>query len=217
MNIVFSAKVFLPQIGGTINYASMLARAFRDAGHQVTILTRSSGEPQTLEGVPILRNPTWREKTDLAKQADILIQVESSWQDALPFLLKGVPWFPTIHRGYTPVPLKHWKPWIVLQLERLAFKLGRTIGVSEYALRSWGIKGACIGSSYEDGLFFPPPEPAERNIDIFFIGRMTYDKGALVLLEALRRIFETDPGLVKRVYFAGTGPSTPIRPISRTA
>ena len=105
MNIIVSAKAFLPQFGGTINYASMLARAFRDAGHQVTILTRSSGEPQTLDGLTILRNPTWRQKSDLARQADILFQVESSWQDALPFLLRGVPWFPTIHRGYAPVPM----------------------------------------------------------------------------------------------------------------
>ena len=96
----------------------------------------------------------------------------------------------------------------MLQLERLAFKLGRTIGVSDYALKSWGIKGACIGSSYEDDLFLPPADAThERNIDLFFIGRMTYDKGALVLLEAVRRILAKNPGLIKRVYFAGTGPA----------
>ncbi len=207
MNIVVSSNAFLPRFGGTIQYARMLARAFRDAGHDVTVLTRTPGDTHIVDGVPILRCPSWREKTDLAKRTDILLQVESSWQDALPFMLKGVPWFPTLHRGRNHVPLTQLKSWLRMQFERIAFHTGHTIGVSHYALSSWGVEGTCIGSSYEDRLFFSPDSTKERDIDLFFIGRMTYDKGALVLLEAIRKIIAADQLILRKVYFAGTGPA----------
>lgn len=207
MRIIVSAKAFVPDFGGTINYARMLSRAFREEGHEVTVLTRAAPGPDMVDGVPVIRNPGWRQKSDLARNADVLLQVESSWQDALPFLLRGVPWFPTLHRGM-PRP----RPWdfkdqVKLLAERIAFRLGNTIGVSEYALNSWGVEGECIGSSYEDGIIANTNPSGERDIDVCFVGRMTHDKGGLVLLDALAILCETKPGLFRRALFVGTGPA----------
>jgi glycosyltransferase involved in cell wall biosynthesis len=207
MHIVVSAKAFVPRFGGTINYARMLSREFLRAGHDVTIITRTPDGPDEVDGVRILRCPSWAEKWRLAQQTDILLQVESSWQDALPFLVHGIPWYPTLHRGYSPVPLSKPKDWLKLQLERAAFHLGRTISVSDYSLVSWDVGGTRIGSSYEDTQYTPPPDGSPRDIDLFFIGRMTYDKGALVLMDAVEKIDRDEPGLLTRVRLAGEGPA----------
>ena len=207
MHIVVSAKSFVPDFGGTINYARMLSRAFREEGHQVCVITRTKEGPDEVDGVSVFRNPSWGKKSELARDADILLQVESSWQDALPFLLRGVLWFPTLHRGFTPPKPFDFKSRIRISAERIAFKMGNTRGVSEYVLKSWGVEGECIGSSYEDGIFTNSNPDGERDIDVCFIGRMTYDKGALVLLEALDAICTRKPGLVRRALLAGTGPA----------
>jgi len=207
MNIVLSSKSFLPLIGGTINYASMLATAFRDAGHEVTIITRTKGKPDSLKGVPIVRCPSWRQRIAIARSADILLQVDSSWQDVLPFLFFRVPWFPTIHRGKNRTSIRQPLLRLKLWLELLAYKLGRTIGVSQFALKSWDIDGLCIESSYDNEIFRLPPEPNIRDIDLFFIGRLTYDKGAFILFESLKTVIEGNSDILKRVYFAGIGPA----------
>jgi glycosyltransferase involved in cell wall biosynthesis len=207
MRIIVSAKSFVPDLGGTINYARMLSRAFREEGHDVSVITRTAEGPDEVDGVPVFRNPGWRKKSEFASEADVLLQVESSWQDALPFLLKGVHWYPTLHRGYTPVSIFRPKEWIQMMLERAAFHLGRTISVSDFSLRSWNVRGERIGSSYEDSKFTPPADGSVRDIDLIFIGRMTYDKGALVLIDAIEQIARNEPGLIKRVRLAGDGPA----------
>jgi glycosyltransferase involved in cell wall biosynthesis len=181
MKIDISSKRYRPLLGGTVQYTAMLAGAFREAGHEVRIMTRTQGD---LEEPDLLRFPDCSIKWQLAGWADVLLQVDASWSDGWPFMLRGVPWFPTLHFGYPmgPVPLRKRLALAGLQA---AFLMGRPISVGHEVARSWGIKGPVIPNPYDDSVFFPPPAGFKRDVDILFVGRLEESKGIFVLVEAL--------------------------------
>jgi len=183
VNIVISSKRYSPILGGSVRYAEMLARAFRRAGHQVKILTRTAGEPLP----DVLRFPDLSAHRALARWADVVLQVDASWRDIWPFLLEGVPWFPTVHFGRDKGPLP-WRKRLAYLGLGLAFKTGRPIPVGHDVANSWGLKALPILNPYDDGIFHPGERGTPRDIDLLFVGRIERSKGVFVLVEALHRL-----------------------------
>lgn len=192
MNISITTKKFYPLQGGSIVYADMLATAFSRLGHRTTVVTRtSSTSDQNTYTYRLVRNPDRATARSIAKHSDLLLQVESSWTDALPYLLRGKPWFPTLHRGFTCYSGINPKDQILSLLERSAYRIGHTIGVSKYASQSWGIKGAVIENPFDDSIFHLPHKSNRRDIDVLFVGRITRDKGVFHLMDAVKKISAT--------------------------
>ncbi len=203
MKIVLSSKHFLPTLGGSINYGVMLAGAFHRKGAEVIIMTRTPGSEEPVGGCQVVRNASLGRRFELAGWADVIMQVEASWQDVWPFLLRGRPWFPTIHCGSIR------NSSVRTRLANLglsaAYRMGRTIPVGDQVARVSGVRGEPIHNPYDDAVFYEAAEPATRPLDLLFVGRVEKSKGVFVLLDALRRIA---PQLESAITccFVGDGP-----------
>ena len=187
MNIVISSKRFRPILGGTVRYAEMLAKGFRQLGHEVRIMTRTpASEPEVREDAMIIRRASAREALELAAWADILLQVDASWRDAWPFILKGCPWFTTVHFGKRPgkYPLSE-----IFGLPGLAaaFILSRTIPISKQVAKDWNLTEEPIANPFDDSIFHPPLTE-DRDTELLFVGRLERSKGIFVLLDALSKL-----------------------------
>ncbi|HEY5892632.1 MAG TPA: glycosyltransferase [Chthoniobacterales bacterium] len=206
MRIVITARQYLPALGGTIQYVSMLASEFSRLGHQVKLATRTREADARDADLPftVFRCPSWETMITVADWADAVLQVEPSLQDVWPFLLKGKPWFPTLHIGYTLKGLTK-KDAVLRFLQRASLQFGHPIGVSRYVLDSWGGPGSSILNPYDPTVFRSQPETGGRDVDVLFVGRINEDKGVLVLIEVLRRL--ADEGLVQNARYIGAGPA----------
>ena len=205
MNIVISSKRFVPILGGSIQYAVMLARAFRAQGHQVTFVTRTPGKTTEVEGSQVMRLPGGRELLELAATADVLLQVDASWRDVWPFLFYRVPWFPTVHFGY-PEGRISLRQRLELGGLKAAFRIGQPISVGHEVARSWGLRGEVIPNPYDDACFFHrPAAAAPRDVEVLFVGRLERSKGIFVLLEALESLARQSSSPIRAV-FVGDGP-----------
>ena len=171
----------------------MLAKGFKKLGHRVSIVTRTQFSESEFEGIPVYCFPSNRELLTLAKSADILLQVEASWKDALPFILCRVPWFPTMHFGF---PLRHTslREKVSLHFLKLAFCLGNTIAVGDEVAKSWRIKTHVVANPYDSEIFhLPVAQNPIRDIDILFVGRIEASKGIFHLLESLKLLTNQNP------------------------
>lgn len=206
MNIVISSKRYLPMLGGTIQYAVMMASGFQQMGHKVILFTRTDADPEKPDNEtawPVLRNPDFATKWKLAGWADVILQVDASWKDVYPFLLRGVPWFPTIHNGKTEesqplrIRLANLFLWI-------AFQLGRTIPVGSFVGKQWGVRSPPIRNPYQDKWFHPPVIGQNRDVDLLFVGRIERSKGVFLLIDALKQIAPR-LGFIPRLVVVGGG------------
>lgn len=206
MHIVISTKSFMPILGGSIIYAAMLAEYFSSAGHRVTVITRTLGRDIPEIKYHLVRKPTLAEKMRIASSADALLQIESSWRDAYPFLIYGVPWFPTVHRGRRTMSGLSAYAKLKVIVETLAYRIGRTIGVSTYVTEAWGLKEPAIPNPYDEKIFHEPAPGEIRNIDILFVGSIVRHKGIFVLIEALKSLTTQLNAPPLNVAFVGEGP-----------
>jgi glycogen synthase len=186
MRILLSSKHFLPTLGGSVNYAVMLAGAFQRKGAEVIIMTRTPGSEEPVQGCRVVRLPDIKQRFELAAWADLIFQVEASWQDVWPFLLRRIPWFPTIHCG------KVRSSSLIRNFAQfglsVAYHLGKTIPVGDQVAKDWSIRNEPIHNPYDDLVFHEADVETERTIDLLFVGRLEASKGVFVLLEALKRI-----------------------------
>lgn len=205
MKIIVSTKSFYPLLGGSIVFAEMMAEAFTRAGHEVILITRTPGTSLIPTEYKILRQPSFYCLIKLAKWADVVLQVDASWRDVIPFLLHNVPWVPTVHRGKPPYRGLGVRQRLLLAIESAGYRVGNTIGVADYVIKNWKIKSPAIPNPYNDLCYRAPESNAIRDIDILFVGRITRDKGVFVLLEALKILGNS--GVRRKIVFVGIGPA----------
>lgn len=189
-------------------YADCLAQGFTSQGHHVTLCTRTSTEvPQQDEdyGYQVLRNPTFQELSEVARTSDILLQIESSWRDAFPFLLQRVPWFPTIHRGISDAR-KGVKDRARLGMEKLAFQLGRTIPISEWVKENWKLSGEVIPNPYQDQIFSTLGRGDTFEYHFTFVGRVVESKGVIQFVESLAKLKTLEKDNPIKIAIVGEGP-----------
>lgn len=201
VKIALTTKSYFPVQGGSVVYARMLASAFTELGHEVRLVTRTSGPDDPSGSFPVIRKPSRGVLNEIASWSDILLQVDSSFRDGIPFLLRGRPWFPTIHRGRPSYSRLGMGGKIRLLAEDIAFRTGKSIGVSNFAAASWGADNV-IPNPYDETVFHPAPDHVPKDIDILFVGRVTRDKGVFVLVDAVRKLRSTQP---LRLAFVGGG------------
>src|SRR6218665_2344698 len=88
-------------------------------------------------------------------------------------------------------------------MERLAYQLGRTIGVSSYVVDAWRLKEPAIPNPYDERIFHEPDPGPERDVDILFVGSIVRHKGIFILTEALKFLAPSNGKL--KVAFLGEG------------
>lgn len=72
INILLYASSFLPTIGGIEITTQTLAKNLSKLGHNCTVVTETSSNEPENEPYPVIRQPTWQKRLELAKNASII-------------------------------------------------------------------------------------------------------------------------------------------------
>jgi glycosyltransferase involved in cell wall biosynthesis len=200
LKILFSSYLFEPSIGGLETVSKLLVEEFAAAGHEVHVVTESPGERIPGASYQLTRRPSIVDLLGLLCWSDVFFQNNISLRSLIPALLLK-----------KPVVIAH-HTWIqdtrgrVRLRDRIKYALLRSaknIAISQAVADRLGVPARIIGNPYDDKLFRPLPNIA-RDKAIVFVGRLVSDKGADLLLRALK-ILQAD-GLTPDLTLIGSGP-----------
>ena len=210
MRILIGSYTFSPAVGGIESVSLVLARAWREAGHQVTVVTCTPGTGPDDAGLAVVRSPCRRHLVRLVAGADVYWQNGISLRLGWPTLFTRTPLVITVQTwlGHEPAA-NH----LSVRLKRLFLRRSHPVAISRAIAAHLGVPAAVIGNPYDEVLFgdgTPDPDVAEdacRSGDILFVGRLVSDKGVDLLIHALARLAAA--GSPRRATIVGDGPERP--------
>ena len=200
MKILLSSHFFHPSVGGIEEVSRVLAHEFVAAGHQVQIVTQTSADDRVAFPFTVSRRPSPMQLGRLVRWCDVLFQNNISLLTAWPLLFIRRPWVVAHHTWIARVTGgKGWRD----RFKQFVARNARNISVS-YAMREHiATPTVVIGNPYRDELFRRDPA-AVRNLELVFLGRLVWDKGLDLLLDALAGLLHQ--GLRPRLTVIGAGP-----------
>jgi glycogen(starch) synthase len=202
MRILLCSHWFAPSIGGVEIISGVLADEFIRAGHEVTVLTSTSG-PAMDTPYRIARNQSRSQVLALAKESDVVLQNTISLQTLPPIFLSRKPVVVThqswMRRSDGPVGMEN-------HVKRLATRFVRNVSISKAIAAALPVPSKVIGNPFEPREFSPLPEE-QRERNIVFMGRLVTDKGCDLLLDALHQLKQK--GLTPTVTIIGDGDQRP--------
>jgi glycosyltransferase involved in cell wall biosynthesis len=181
MKILITSYDFHPLLGGIATASSLLARELAAAGHEVRIVTTSTGADPAGIKYRVVRQPgpiaLWRQ----VAWCEVLLSVHLSLRLAWPIFLLRRPWVVAHHSWLTGVDgsvgwVERFKRWVL--------RRASCISVSQAVADHVDAPSVVIGPPYNDVLFWRDPA-IPRQHDLLFVGRLVSSKGLNILLEAL--------------------------------
>lgn len=183
------SHVFAPGIGGTETVGRLLAEEFSLQGHDVRVITRTSGD--STHPFPVARIPGIVESLKLTRWAEVVFHNNISVRAAWPLMFYRRPW------------VVSYQTWVVGRLKRAVLGRASHISISRAVADSLPVKSRIIGNPYDANLFY-----VRRNIprdrDLILVGRLVSDKGCDLFLEALEILEEQ--GVRPEATVVGDGP-----------
>ncbi len=180
MKILFCSYTFAPNVGGIETVGRLLVQEFRAAGHEVRVLTHTPGD--RMDGVH--RQPGLSEIRSAVQWADVIFHNNISLRYAWPLLLARKPWVVAHHTWLRP---SNTGKDAASRLKELCIRRAHNVAVSAAVARALPVRACVIGNPY-DADQFRVRRDVSRTRDLVFVGRLVSDKGADVLLEALRLV-----------------------------
>jgi glycosyltransferase involved in cell wall biosynthesis len=192
MKILLGSHHFFPSTGGIEVVTNLLAREFLRRGHNVRVVTQTAGSAAV--DYPVVRRPSPLQLLREVKWCDVFLQNNISLRTAWPLLLVRRPLFVIqqtwITRGAARL-LKH-----------LVLRKARCFAISRAIARELPVPSTIVGNPYDETLF--QQRHAQRDGQLAFVGRLVSDKGADLLIEAMRLLSER--GLRPGLTIVGDGP-----------
>lgn len=204
MKILIYSRAFLPQVGGLELNVAHIAEKFVQRGHEVVVVTTTTGGGE--DGLPyrVVRNPGVLAFLRWMRWCDVFHQPNVSLRGFWPLLFFRRPWVVSHHSWYRrPDGRIAWQDRLKRALLRRA---EGSISVSTAVAADLDTPSTVITNAYRDDLFRVLPD-TDRSLDLVFVGRLVSDKGADILLEALRILADRD--LRPRLTVVGEGPERP--------
>ncbi len=205
MKILLCSHFFHPSVGGIEEVSDLLAHQFTDAGHEVAVVTETSGPDPRETKFEVHRRPGPAKLLRLAAWSDVVFHNNISLRAAWPLLFINRPWVIAHHTWIRRVDGSiGWRD----SLKQFVSRNARNITVSRAMSEHLRSDAVLIGNPYRDGLFRLDPTVA-RDLDLVFLGRLVSDKGLDLLLRALTLLRQKN-GLRPGLTVIGSGPEEPI-------
>lgn len=199
MKILIYSPVFYPSFGGIETVISILANEFIKQGHEVKLATQATATDSKTFPFEVIRQPNWQQLLKLTKWCDIYFQACVSLKGLWPLLIIRRPWVVTHQTWYcrTDGSLS-WQDYLKLFLTNFAVNIPASFALSEHIK----MPSHVIPNSYQEDIFYEVSKTL-RDQELVFLGRLVYDKGADLLLEALGNLKKQ--GLTPRLTIIGSG------------
>jgi len=198
MKILLGSHHFFPSTGGIETVSNLLAREFVAQGHEVRVITQTSGDGDF--PFAIIRQPGALELTRHVRWCDVFLQNNISLRTLWPLLFVRRPLF-IAHQTWITNPdgSSGWRH----SLKRFVLRYSTSFAISGAIAESLPVPSIRVGNPYDDRIF--KDGGGSRTGELIFVGRLVSDKGAALLLEALK-LLKTKP----RLTIVGDGPERAI-------
>src|SRR2546423_116474 len=195
MKILRSSHHFVPSTGGIETVSQLLAREFVARGHEVRVVTQSAGDPRFL--YPVIRCPGPGDLIRQIRWCDVFLQNNISLRTLWPLFFVRRPLFITHQTWITnPDGSLGWPHW----LKRCVLRHATSFAISGAIAESLPVPSIRVGNPYDSQIFKNSPAELKKR-ELIFVGRLVSDKGASLLLDALK-LMTTKP----RLTIVGDGP-----------
>lgn len=200
MKVLIGSPAFPPSLGGIERFAEQLAIGLTDRGEAVTVMTATPAPAADRYDFRVVRQPGALAKLRLMREADVFLQLNVSVRDAWPLIFVRKPWL-VCHQGLYEGRAKLGIP---AALKRgLALRADCGISASRFIASQVDPRSVVIPNPYREDLFRLLPD-VPRSRKILFVGRLVSDKGAAVLIEALRLLRDRNAAVSASI--VGEGP-----------
>jgi len=200
MKILLSSHAFYPNLGGLESVSEVLAAEWVRRGHEVRVITQTPGADKPEWAFEVVRQPCAGELMRLVRWSDVFFHNNISLQTAWPLLWMRRPWVIAHQTWIARLDGRlNWQD----RLKRRLLRGATNVAISSAVAQSLPVESAVIANPYRDDLFHPLPEVA-RNKTLVFLGRLVSDKGADLLIDALK-LLKAD-GVIVDLTIIGSGP-----------
>jgi len=196
MRILFSSHVFAPNIGGLETVSQTLAEEFVRQGHEVRVITQSSGTGDDRHTFEVRRRPSATELFAQVRWCDVYFHNNISLPRVWPLLFVRRPWV-VAHHVWLP------RKGLAARLKRIALRFATGISISNAVAEHLSTASRVIPNPYDDGTFRELPQ-IRKTKDLVFLGRLVSDKGVEILIAAIAGLRAR--GLTPSVTIIGAGP-----------
>jgi glycosyltransferase involved in cell wall biosynthesis len=181
MKILLSSHFFHPSVGGIEEVSRNLACEFAKIGHEVKVITSTRELSDIDFPFEIIRRPSPLELIRLVRWCDVYFHNNISLKTAWPLLFVRKPWVIAHHTWIARMNGRRGiRDWIKQRVSKAAMNISISGAVAEHIR----VPSVIIGNPYRDQVFKMDANAA-RERDLVFLGRLVWDKGADLLLDAL--------------------------------
>jgi glycosyltransferase involved in cell wall biosynthesis len=195
VKILLGSHHFFPSTGGIETVSNLLAREFVGLGHEVRIVTQTEGDGDF--PFEVVRRPTALELLRHVRWCDVFLQSNISLRTLWPLLFLRRPLFIAHHTWIqNPDGSSSWQH----RLKRFVLRYATSFAISGAIAESLPVPSIRAGNPYDDEIFRESSDE-QRDRELIFVGRLVSDKGANLLLDALKLL-----GAKPHLTIAGDGP-----------
>lgn len=198
MKLLLSSRWFYPSLGGSETNAEILAREFTSMGHEVKLITQTSGGNLAADGLKfpfqVIRQPSWLRLIELVHWCDAYFHNGIILRDAWPLLLIPRPWIirhqswiRTINNNSSRTKIGGSSSSLLPRIKHFLVRFAHSIAVSQAIAEHLETPAKVIPNPYRDSLFRTIPK-VSRNKELVFLGRLVSEKGVEILLKALSQL-----------------------------
>jgi glycosyltransferase involved in cell wall biosynthesis len=198
LKILLGSHHFFPSAGGIETASELLAGEFLKLGHEVHVVTQTSGKDEF--PFPVIRRPSVLELLRQVRWCDVFLQNNISLRTMWPVLFVRRPLF-IIHQTW--ITDESGRVGWLHRLKLLLLRLATSFAISDAVASRLPVPSQTIGNPYDDDVFKDDGTGSRPN-DVIFVGRLVSDKGLDVLIEAVARL--RDLNLPTHLTVAGEGP-----------
>ena len=180
MKILLGSHHFFPSTGGIETVSNLFAREFVERGHEVRVVTQTPGNGDF--PFAVIRQPGTFELIQQVRWCDVFLQNNISLRTLWPLLFVRRPLF-IAHQTWITNPdgSTGWLHW----LKRCVLRHATSFAISGAIAESLPVPSIRVGNPYDDEVFKGSPTELKKR-ELIFVGRLVSDKGASLLLDALK-------------------------------